>query len=47
MNRKAIIQIKDLTARYDEDTILKDISFDILEGEIFVILGGSGCGKST
>ena len=47
MNRKAIIQVKDLTARYDEDTILKDINFDIFEGEIFVILGGSGCGKST
>jgi len=47
MSRNAIIQVKDLTARYDEDTILKEISFDIYEGEIFVILGGSGCGKST
>jgi phospholipid/cholesterol/gamma-HCH transport system ATP-binding protein len=47
MSRKAIIQVKNLTARYDEDIILKEISFDVYEGEIFVILGGSGCGKST
>jgi len=47
MSRKPIIQVKDLTARYGEDTILSEVSFDIFEGEIFVILGGSGCGKST
>jgi phospholipid/cholesterol/gamma-HCH transport system ATP-binding protein len=47
MNRQPIIQVKDLVARYGDETILQDISFDIYEGEIFVILGGSGCGKST
>ncbi|MFO7784177.1 MAG: ABC transporter ATP-binding protein [Thermodesulfobacteriota bacterium] len=48
MGRKAIIQVRNLTAGYGEDTvILKNISFDVYEGEIFVILGGSGCGKST
>ncbi len=47
MNRQPIIQVKDLVARYGEETILEGISFDIYEGEIFVILGGSGCGKST
>ena len=47
MNRQPIIQVRDLIARYGEETILQDISFDIYEGEIFVILGGSGCGKST
>jgi phospholipid/cholesterol/gamma-HCH transport system ATP-binding protein len=47
MNRNPIIQVKDLVARYGDETILQDISFDIYEGEIFVILGGSGCGKST
>ncbi len=44
---KPIIQVKDLTAGYGEDIILEGISFDINEGEIFVILGGSGCGKTT
>jgi phospholipid/cholesterol/gamma-HCH transport system ATP-binding protein len=42
-----MIQVRDLTARYGDDTILEGISFDVFEGEIFVILGGSGCGKST
>ena len=26
---------------------LKDVSFDVVEGEIFVVMGLSGCGKST
>jgi len=47
MSRQAIIRVKDLIARYGEDTILDNITFDVYEGEIFVILGGSGCGKST
>jgi len=47
MNRQPIIQVRDLIARYGEETILEGVSFDVYEGEIFVILGGSGCGKST
>ena len=47
MNRQPIIQVKDLVARYGEETILEGVSFEVYEGEIFVILGGSGCGKST
>jgi phospholipid/cholesterol/gamma-HCH transport system ATP-binding protein len=47
MNRQPIIQVKELVARYGEETILEGVSFEVYEGEIFVILGGSGCGKST
>src|SRR4030042_5505685 len=47
MNRQPIIQVRDLIARYGEETILEVGSFDVFEGDIFVILGGSGCGKST
>jgi len=42
-----IILVRGVTIRYDGDTILKDVSFDVRRGEIFVILGGSGCGKSS
>jgi phospholipid/cholesterol/gamma-HCH transport system ATP-binding protein len=43
----AIIEVRDLTARYGEDVILDGLSLTVQEGEILVILGGSGCGKST
>jgi len=44
---KPIIEVKDLVAKYGENTILDGISVDIYPNEVTVILGGSGCGKST
>lgn len=44
---EAIIQVRDLTVRFGENTVLEDVSFDVHRGEIFVVLGGSGCGKTT
>lgn len=42
-----IIEVKDVTVKYDSLTVLDNVSFNIKRGEIFVIVGGSGCGKST
>jgi phospholipid/cholesterol/gamma-HCH transport system ATP-binding protein len=42
-----IIQVKDLTVGYGSNIVLKDLNFSVKRGEIFVILGGSGCGKSS
>ncbi len=42
-----IIQAKNLTAQYDHKIILDDITIDIYPNEIMVILGKSGCGKTT
>jgi len=42
-----IISIKNLVAKYGDNIVLDDISVDIFPGEITVILGGSGCGKTT
>ncbi len=47
MTNKPIIRVQNLSVKYDKHIILDDISFDIKEGEIFVILGQSGCGKTT
>jgi len=45
--RTPIIEVRNLTAGYQDNIVLDDISFDVFAGEVFVILGGSGCGKST
>ncbi|MBK5100313.1 MAG: ATP-binding cassette domain-containing protein, partial [Desulfobacteraceae bacterium] len=47
MERQPIIQVRDLVAGYGEDIVLDRISFDVYEGEIFVVLGRIGCGKTT
>jgi len=42
-----IIKVENMTARYGDRLVLDSLSFNVNRGEIFVILGGSGCGKST
>jgi phospholipid/cholesterol/gamma-HCH transport system ATP-binding protein len=44
---QAIIQVRNLKAQFEDQVILDHVSFDIRRGEIFVMLGGSGCGKTT
>ncbi len=45
--RETIIEVTDLTADYEGEIVLDNISFEVKQSEIFAILGGSGCGKST
>ena len=42
-----MIQIKNVKKKYNNTEVLKDISLDINNGEIFGIIGQSGAGKST
>ena len=41
------IRIKNAVKRYGENTVIKDLSVEIKEGEFFTLLGPSGCGKTT
>lgn len=41
------IVFEHVTFRYEEQEVLKDLSFTIRQGETFAILGGTGSGKST
>jgi phospholipid/cholesterol/gamma-HCH transport system ATP-binding protein len=41
------IRVEDLKLAYGSFLIQQDLNFEIRRGEIFVIMGGSGCGKST
>jgi len=45
--QEPIIRVRDLVAGYGDTTILERVSFDIRRGEVFGIVGGSGCGKTT
>lgn len=42
-----MIDVKNLTIAYDDFVLLRDISFSVKSGAVFVIMGGSGCGKSS
>jgi phospholipid/cholesterol/gamma-HCH transport system ATP-binding protein len=41
------IRVEDLTIAYGDFVVQRDLSFDIRRGEVFIIMGGSGCGKSS
>ena len=42
-----IISVEHLDAGYPGVRVLQNVNFDIAKGEVFALLGGSGCGKST
>ncbi len=47
MNGAPHIEIHDLTMAYGEFVIQRDLNFVVNKGDIFVIMGGNGCGKTT
>lgn len=47
MNNNTVLKLISLSAGYGEKTILQKVNASVEKGEIRVILGGSGCGKTT
>jgi phospholipid/cholesterol/gamma-HCH transport system ATP-binding protein len=41
------ITVQDLTMAYGDFVVMRDLTFEINRGDVFIIMGGSGCGKST
>jgi len=46
-NGQPLIEVRNLVAHYGDTLVLDDVSLDVRKGEVFVIIGGSGCGKTT
>jgi phospholipid/cholesterol/gamma-HCH transport system ATP-binding protein len=44
---ESVVAVRDLVVKYGERTILDRINLEIRRGEVLVLLGGSGEGKST
>ena len=42
-----MVRVSDLTIGWEDVVLQEHATFDVARGEIFAILGGSGCGKST
>lgn len=41
------IRVQDLTMAFGDFVLQRDLTFDIRRGDVFILMGGSGCGKST
>jgi len=44
---KYVVSVENVSVGFPGQALLENISFTVSAGEIFVILGGSGCGKTT
>jgi phospholipid/cholesterol/gamma-HCH transport system ATP-binding protein len=42
-----LVQVRDVTMAFGDHVVQRDLTFDVLPGEVLAIAGGSGCGKST
>jgi len=42
-----ILEVNNLTVKFDEITVLENISFDVRKGEALVVIGPNGSGKSV
>lgn len=41
------IKVQNLTVAYGSNVLMKDVDFEVNTGDVFIIMGGSGSGKSS
>lgn len=46
-NKEIVIKSENVFKKFGDRAVLNGISLEVYKGETFVIMGGSGCGKST
>ena len=42
-----LLEIKGVSKKFGDFTAVNNVDLDIYQGELFCLLGGSGCGKTT
>ncbi len=47
MEPHAQITVENLTISYGSYVVMHDVSFTVKKGDVFVVMGGSGSGKSS
>jgi iron complex transport system ATP-binding protein len=45
--RKKVLEVRDIVVKYDAREVIRDVSFELQDGQIIVLLGPNGAGKTT